>query len=32
MQALTRGSLRLAMTPTFTAYLIGPLLARFNSL
>lgn len=32
VQDLTRGSLRLAMTPTFTAYLIGPLLARFNSL
>lgn len=29
---LSRGSLRLAMTPTFTAYLIGPLLERFNSL
>lgn len=28
---LTRGELRLAMTPTFTAYLMGPLLARFNS-
>lgn len=32
VQDLTRGSLRLAMTPTFTAYLIGPLLSRFNSL
>ena len=29
---LSRGSLRLAMTPTFTAYLIGPLLERFNTL
>lgn len=27
---LSRGSLRLAMTPTFTAYLIGPLLAKYN--
>ncbi|WP_431223064.1 transcriptional regulator CynR [Serratia sp. L9] len=26
---LERGSLRLAMTPTFTAYLIGPLVDRF---
>lgn len=32
VQDLSRGSLRLAMTPTFTAYLTGPLLARFNSL
>ena len=32
VQDLSRGSLRLAMTPTFTAYLIGPLLARFNGL
>jgi LysR family cyn operon transcriptional activator len=32
VQDLSRGSLRLAMTPTFTAYLIGPLLARFNRL
>ena len=31
VQDLSRGHLRLAMTPTFTAYLIGPLLARFNS-
>lgn len=30
-QDLTRGELRLAMTPTFTAYLIGPLVARFNA-
>lgn len=29
---LSRGSLRLAMTPTFTAYLIAPLLHRFHSL
>lgn len=28
---LTRGSLRLAMTPTFTSYLVGPLIARFYS-
>ena len=27
---LTRGSLRLAITPTFTAYLIGPLIDDFN--
>ncbi|MCF5017578.1 transcriptional regulator CynR [Pseudomonas lactis] len=32
VQDLRRGSLRLDMTPTFTAYLIGPLLARFNAL
>lgn len=32
VQDLLRGHLRLAMTPTFTAYLIGPLLARFNAL
>ncbi|MCK3861017.1 transcriptional regulator CynR [Pseudomonas sp. B329] len=32
VQDLSRGHLRLAMTPTFTAYLIGPLLARFNTL
>ena len=31
VQDLSRGHLRLAMTPTFTAYLIGPLLARFNA-
>jgi LysR family transcriptional regulator, cyn operon transcriptional activator len=30
VQELTRGSLRLAMTPTFTAYLIGPLLEKYN--
>jgi len=32
VQDLSRGSLRLAMTPTFSAYLVGPLLTRFNSL
>ena len=32
VQDLSRGHLRLAMTPTFTAYLIGPLLAQFNGL
>jgi LysR family cyn operon transcriptional activator len=31
VQELSRGSLRLAMTPTFTAYLIGPLLEKYNS-
>ncbi|MGF6752922.1 transcriptional regulator CynR [Paraburkholderia sp. GAS42] len=31
VQALSRGSLRLAMTPTFTAYLIGPLIQQFNA-
>jgi LysR family cyn operon transcriptional activator len=31
VQDLARGSLRLAMTPTFTAYLIGPLIERFNA-
>ncbi|OLF55653.1 transcriptional regulator CynR [Pseudomonas chlororaphis] len=30
VQDLQRGSLRLGMTPTFTAYLAGPLLSRFN--
>lgn len=30
VQDLSRGSLRLAVTPTFTAYLIGPLIERFN--
>ncbi|MFE2474498.1 transcriptional regulator CynR [Streptomyces sp. NPDC059389] len=29
---LSRGSLRLAMTPTFTAYLLGPLAARLHAL
>ena len=28
---LKRGSLRLAMTPTFTAYLIGPLIEKYGS-
>ncbi|MFJ3910688.1 transcriptional regulator CynR [Streptomyces vinaceus] len=28
---LSRGSLRLAMTPTFTAYLLGPLAARLHA-
>jgi LysR family cyn operon transcriptional activator len=32
VQDLSRGGLRLAVTPTFTAYLIGPLLAQFNVL
>ena len=30
VQELSRGSLRLAMTTTFTAYLIGPLLEKYN--
>ncbi|MFL9913634.1 transcriptional regulator CynR [Paraburkholderia sp. RL17-337-BIB-A] len=30
VQELSRGSLRLAMTPTFTAYLMGPLLEKYN--
>jgi LysR family cyn operon transcriptional activator len=30
VQEMSRGSLRLAMTPTFTAYLIGPLLEKYN--
>lgn len=30
VQALTRGTLRVAMTPTFTAYLIGPLIDEFG--
>jgi LysR family transcriptional regulator, cyn operon transcriptional activator len=30
VQELSRGSLRLAMTPTFTAYLIGPLLEKYH--
>lgn len=29
---LSRGALRLGMTPTFTTYLIGPLLARYHGL
>jgi LysR family cyn operon transcriptional activator len=32
VQDLRRGKLRIGMTPTFTTYLIGPLLARFNGL
>jgi len=28
---LSRGVLRLAMTPTFTAYLVGPVVERFNA-
>ena len=28
---LSRGSLRIAMTPTFTTYLIGPLMERFST-
>ncbi|MEU0988223.1 transcriptional regulator CynR [Streptomyces sp. NPDC005953] len=31
VQDLTRGRLRLAMTPTFTTYLIGPLVAEFHT-
>ncbi len=31
VQDLTRGQLRAAITPTFTAYLIGPLVHRFRS-
>lgn len=30
VQDLSRGNLRIAMTPTFTAYLIGPLIHRFR--
>lgn len=30
VQDLSRGSLRLAMTPTFTAYLLGPLVEQFH--
>ncbi|WP_420995378.1 transcriptional regulator CynR [Cupriavidus sp. 30B13] len=30
VQELTRGTLRLAMTPTFTPYLVGPLVMDFN--
>lgn len=30
VQDLSRGQLRVAMTPTFTAYLIGPLIHRFR--
>jgi LysR family cyn operon transcriptional activator len=31
VQDLARGELRLATTPTFTAYLVGPLLAAFHA-
>jgi LysR family transcriptional regulator, cyn operon transcriptional activator len=31
VQELSRGTLRVAMTPTFTAYLAGPLVETFNS-
>lgn len=31
VQDLSRGQLRIAMTPTFTAYLIGPLVHRFHT-
>jgi len=31
VQDLTRGTLRLLTTPTFTSYLVGPLVARFNA-
>ncbi|MFF7729093.1 transcriptional regulator CynR [Streptomyces sp. NPDC008001] len=31
VQDLSRGTLRLAVTPTFTAYLIGPLVADFHA-
>lgn len=31
VQDLSRGSLRVATTPTFTAYLIGPLIQRFRA-
>ncbi len=31
VQDLSRGTLRLAMTPTFTAYLIGPLVEDFHT-
>jgi LysR family cyn operon transcriptional activator len=30
VQDLSRGQLRIAMTPTFTAYLVGPLIHRFR--
>ena len=32
VEDLSRGSLRLAVTPTFTAYLVGPLLEKYNRL
>ncbi|MGW4248479.1 transcriptional regulator CynR [Nocardia sp. NPDC004722] len=31
VEDLTRGRLRLAVTPTFTAYLVGPLIAEFRA-
>ena len=31
VQNLSRGSLRIAMTPTFSTYLIGPLMERFST-
>ncbi|WP_051178642.1 transcriptional regulator CynR, partial [Nocardia concava] len=31
VESLTRGTLRLAVTPTFTAYLVGPLIAEFHT-
>ncbi|MVU83801.1 transcriptional regulator CynR [Nocardia sp. ET3-3] len=31
VEDLTRGTLRLAVTPTFTAYLVGPLVAEFHA-
>ncbi|MGW1077847.1 transcriptional regulator CynR [Streptomyces sp. NPDC002537] len=31
VQDLSRGTLRLAVTPTFTAYLVGPLAAEFHA-
>lgn len=31
VQDLARGSLRLAVTPTFTAYLVGPLVSAFHA-
>jgi LysR family transcriptional regulator, cyn operon transcriptional activator len=31
VQNLSRGSLRIAMTPTFTTYLIGPVMERFST-
>lgn len=31
VQDLARGSLRLAMTPSFTSYLVGPLAEQFNA-
>ncbi|WP_369637062.1 transcriptional regulator CynR, partial [Nocardia sp. JMUB6875] len=31
VESLTRGTLRLAVTPTFAAYLIGPLIAEFHA-